>query len=157
MTQVQVGTQTSQGAAVEWQIRWLQADPQSTIRLADERARELHKRTQQIVHIIRVCVVADQTIGEPGLGIVGGHPDHIGDQLPLQSRFLGECPQTAQWNTSGQAPQVGFDLVELHLERLDLAHQRSTRGRRQVQSPSGLAAWSIRSRRLVRVQHQCPA
>ena len=65
LTQVQVGAQTSQGAALEWQIRWLQADPQSTIRLADERARELHKRTQQIVHIIRVCVVADQTIGEP--------------------------------------------------------------------------------------------
>ena len=56
---------------MERQIRWLQADPQSTVSFAPERAREMRKRTQQIVHIIRIRVVMDQTIGEPGLGIVG--------------------------------------------------------------------------------------
>ena len=71
LTQIQVGAQASQGTAVERRIRWLQADPQSTISFAEERAREIRKRTQQIVHINRVRVVADQAIGEARLGIVG--------------------------------------------------------------------------------------
>jgi hypothetical protein len=48
-TQIQVGAQTSQGAAVERKIRWLQAHLESTISLADERAREVRKSSQQIV------------------------------------------------------------------------------------------------------------
>jgi hypothetical protein len=42
-TEIQVGAQTSQGAPLEWEIRWLQADLESTISLADERAREVCK------------------------------------------------------------------------------------------------------------------
>jgi hypothetical protein len=42
-TEIQVGAQTSQGAAVERDIRWLQAHLESTISLADERAREVCK------------------------------------------------------------------------------------------------------------------
>jgi hypothetical protein len=42
-TQIQFGAQTSQGTLVEWNIRRLQADPESTISLTDERARELRK------------------------------------------------------------------------------------------------------------------
>ena len=56
--QIQLGAQTSQGAAVEREIRWLQTDPESTIRLTDERAREVRKGTQQIVEIVGIQVVA---------------------------------------------------------------------------------------------------
>ena len=42
-TQIQVGAQTSQGAALERDIRWLQAHLESTISLAHERAREVCK------------------------------------------------------------------------------------------------------------------
>ena len=43
LSHIHVGAQTSQCAAVERQIRWLQADPQSTIRMTNKRARELRK------------------------------------------------------------------------------------------------------------------
>jgi len=54
----QVGAQTRQSATVEREIRWLQANPESTIRLKDERAREMRKGTQQIVKIVGIQVVA---------------------------------------------------------------------------------------------------
>jgi hypothetical protein len=42
-THIQVGAQTSQGTPLEREIRWLQADLESTISLADEHAREVCK------------------------------------------------------------------------------------------------------------------
>jgi len=58
LSQVQVGAQTCQSAAVEREIRWLQANPESTIMLMCERAREVCKGTQQIVEIVGIQVVA---------------------------------------------------------------------------------------------------
>src|SRR5438046_8883189 len=109
------------------------------------------------MYVIRVRVVAGQTIGQPGLGIVGSDLDHIADQLSFQPGYLGQWPQTAQRNTSWQAPQLRSGLLDLHLERLELGNQASTRGRRDARSPYGITAGSIRSRSLVCVQHQCSA
>jgi hypothetical protein len=58
LSQVQIGAQTRQSAAVEREIRWFQANPESTIRLTDERAREVRKGTQQIVQVVGIQVVA---------------------------------------------------------------------------------------------------
>jgi hypothetical protein len=42
-TQVQLGAHTRQGTALEWEIRWLQADLEATISFTRERAREVRK------------------------------------------------------------------------------------------------------------------
>ena len=81
MEVVKVLTEVLESTAVEGQIGWIEADVDGAVGLAGHSARELREGTQEIKEVARMRVVLDEPIGQPGLRIVGGDLDRVGDEL----------------------------------------------------------------------------
>jgi len=86
MELVEILAEPVQRAVIEGEIRRVEADVEDAIRLTGHGARDLSKGTQQIMDVAGMGVVRDEPIGQPGLRIVRGELDRIGDELGLQLR-----------------------------------------------------------------------
>ena len=88
MEAVEVLTEPFERTAVDREIGRVEADVEGAIRLMGHGPRELHEGAQQIMEVAGMGVVVDEPICQPGLRIVGGELDRIGDEFGLQLRRL---------------------------------------------------------------------
>src|SRR6266571_648215 len=90
---IEILAETLESAAKEGEIGRVEADVDGAIRLAGHSPRELSKGAEQVMEVAGMGVVRAEPIGQPGLGIVGGELDRIGDELGLQLWRLLRFPQ----------------------------------------------------------------
>jgi hypothetical protein len=81
--QVEILTQAVESATEEGQIGRVEADVDDAVKAASRAPGELSKGTQQIMEVVGMGVVRGESIGQPGLRIVDGDLNHIGNQFGL--------------------------------------------------------------------------